>query len=133
MAGDEGLRIVGQRHERERGRCGSVFASATTLSFSIPGTSHSQRSSPAALRAYSGTVTVTPSRGVARLVQVGRGAVDAAERIVRGNACVVMPRPRGASAPRASACSRFGWRRTSSRYQRSKLRASCTSLGICWS
>ena len=41
----------GKGTRRERGRCGSVFTMAATFSFSMPGTSHSQRSSLAGLSA----------------------------------------------------------------------------------
>ena len=42
---------------------GIVFSRLSTLSFSMPGTSHSQRSSLTWLSAKIGTVTVTPSFG----------------------------------------------------------------------
>jgi hypothetical protein len=44
VPGDETLGVVRQRHEARARPLRQVFASATSLSFSIPGTSHSQRS-----------------------------------------------------------------------------------------
>jgi hypothetical protein len=52
----------GSGTKRERGFCGRLFSSAWTLSFSMPGTSHSARSSFTWFSTNSGTVTVRPSR-----------------------------------------------------------------------
>jgi hypothetical protein len=70
---------------------------------------------------------------VARLVQVGAAQSMPPSRIVRGNACVVMPAASWRISSSRVRSSSSGWRRTSSRYQRSKVRASCTDFGTCWS
>ena len=48
----------------ERIFCGKVLTSAITFSLSSPGTSHSQRAAGIWLSCASGSVSVTPSRGV---------------------------------------------------------------------
>jgi hypothetical protein len=53
----------GSGTKRERGFCGRLFSRACTLSFSMPGTSHSVRSSLTWFSMNSGTDTVSPSRG----------------------------------------------------------------------
>jgi len=52
----------GSGTKRERGFCGRLLSSAWILSFSMPGTSHSARSSLTWFSTNSGTVTVRPSR-----------------------------------------------------------------------
>ena len=54
--------VSGSGTSRERGRWCSVLISAWILSLSMPGTSHSQRSSFTWFSAKIGTSTVTPSR-----------------------------------------------------------------------
>ena len=46
-----------------RSFCGSDLISRCTFSFSMPGTSQPARSAETWFSAYSGTVSVTPSRG----------------------------------------------------------------------
>ncbi|EDS99818.1 hypothetical protein BamIOP4010DRAFT_6666 [Burkholderia ambifaria IOP40-10] len=122
-----------------RSFCGSDFSSSCTFSFSIPGTSHSQRRASTWFSAYSGTASVTPSRGVPGSKWYV-SAISTPAIVARfGNSSVVTP---AASWRIRSSRDRYSSRclssarpplLTSSRYQRSNAAPVWMPSGIAWS
>ncbi|MNN00872.1 hypothetical protein D3C81_1134750 [compost metagenome] len=74
-----------------RSFCGKDFSSRCTFSLIMPGTSHSVRSGRTWLSAYSGTVSVTPSRWLPGSKWYVRPMSAPATFMALGNRSVVMP------------------------------------------
>ena len=113
--------VSGSGTSRLRGRWCRVLSSACTLSFSMPGTSHSQRSSFTWFSTNNGTVTVRPSRASPGSCKYVAAQSTPPRRIVLGNDAVVIPAASWRISSSRVSFSRSGCFFTSSRYQRSKL------------
>ncbi len=120
---------------RERGLCGRLLSSACTLSFSMPGTSHSQRSSLDLVQ-HEERHRRRSRRRARRPARAGRSAAQSTPpsrtRLRKG-----LGRDAGRLVAHQLVARQQQQLRlvaaTASRYQRSKVAPLCTSAGSCWS
>ena len=83
--------LSGSGTNRLRGRCGRLLSNACILSFNMPGTSHSARSSLTWFNTNKGTVTVTPSLASPGACRYCAAQSTPPKRTIFGNACAVIP------------------------------------------
>lgn len=120
----------GSGTKRDRGLCGRLLSSAWILSLSIPGTSHSARSSVTWFSTNSGTVTVKPSRGSPGSCRYVAAQSTPPSRTTRGKASVVIPAASWRISSSRVSLSSPGLPRLASRYQRSSVAPPYTSRGM---